>query len=59
VRAIGILAALVVSTLVSCTTAALTPEEIVPAFIAASQADTRTMHMEWQGTVATASQQTT
>lgn len=37
----------------ACSPPALTPEEIVPAFIAASQAATRTMHMEWQGTVAT------
>jgi hypothetical protein len=37
----------------ACSPAALAPEEIVPAFIAASQAGTRTMHMEWQGTVAT------
>ncbi len=33
----------------ACAPAALTPDQIVPAFIAASQADTRTMHMEWQG----------
>jgi hypothetical protein len=37
----------------ACSPAALAPGEIVPAFIAASQAATRTMHMEWQGTVAT------
>jgi hypothetical protein len=35
-----------------CAPAALTPDQIVPAFIAASQADTRTMRMEWEGTVA-------
>ncbi|MEO8625129.1 MAG: hypothetical protein ABI452_00365 [Candidatus Limnocylindrales bacterium] len=29
----------------------LTPDQIVPAFIAASQAETRQMHMEWHGTV--------
>jgi hypothetical protein len=56
-KAIGLMATLVVSgvgvsILGACTPAALTPEEIVPAFIAASQADTRTMRMEWQGTVA-------
>jgi hypothetical protein len=54
VKAIGLLAILVVSILVACTPAALTPEEIVPAFIAASQADARTMRMEWQGTMAIA-----
>lgn len=37
----------------ACSPAALAPEEIVPAFIAASQDAARTMHMEWQGTVAT------
>jgi hypothetical protein len=31
----------------------LNPEEIAPAFISASQDAARTMHMEWQGTVAT------
>jgi hypothetical protein len=31
--------------------AALNPDQIVPAFIAASQSDVRTMHMEWQGGV--------
>jgi hypothetical protein len=36
-----------------CSPAALAPEEIVPAFIAASQDAARTMHMEWRGTVAT------
>jgi hypothetical protein len=35
----------------ACAPAALTQDQIVPAFIAASQADTRTMHMDWQGTM--------
>ena len=37
-----------------CSPAALAPEEIVPAFIAASQDAARTMRMEWQGTMAIA-----
>ena len=44
-------AASTVFALIACTPAALSQEEIVPAFIAASQNETRTMHMEWQGTV--------
>jgi hypothetical protein len=40
-----------VLTLVACTPPALSPDQIVPAFIAASQADTRTMRMDWQGTL--------
>jgi hypothetical protein len=35
-----------------CSPVALAPEEIVPAFIAASQDAARTMRMEWQGTMA-------
>jgi hypothetical protein len=42
-------AALLVGALAGCNSTALTPGEIVPAFIAASQSATRTMHMEWQG----------
>lgn len=34
-----------------CAPAALTQDQIVPAFIAASQAGTRTMHVEWHGTM--------
>jgi hypothetical protein len=37
----------------ACSPAALTPEAIVPAFIAASQDELRTMHMEWHGTAVT------
>src|SRR5688572_29799392 len=48
------LAAATVLAVVACSPAALTPEQIVPAFITASQSGTRTMHMEWQGTLATA-----
>jgi len=47
-----LLLAATLSALGACSPAALTPDEIVPAFIAASQADTRTMRMEWQGTAA-------
>ena len=37
----------------ACNSAApLTAYQIVPAFIAASQSATRTMHMEWHGAVA-------
>ena len=35
----------------ACSPAALTADEIVPAFIAASQDELRTMRMEWQGTL--------
>jgi hypothetical protein len=48
-----LLLAATLSALGACSPAALTPDEVVPAFIAASQSDTRTMRMEWQGTVAT------
>lgn len=51
-RAVPLIAATVLA-VAACSPAALAPGEIVPAFIAASQAATRTMHMEWQGTVAT------
>ena len=44
-------ACLCAATAVACGSTTLTPEQIVPAFIAASQSDTRTMHMEWQGTM--------
>lgn len=47
----GCAAALLVGALTACNSTALTPDQIVPAFIAASQAATRTMHMEWQGTL--------
>ena len=45
------LAAAMVSVVVSgCgSTTTLTPDQIVPAFISASQDDARTLHMEWQG----------
>ncbi|MEA2675975.1 MAG: hypothetical protein QOJ81_116 [Chloroflexota bacterium] len=35
----------------ACAPAALTQDEILPAFISASQDETRAMHMEWQGTL--------
>ncbi|HUP83590.1 MAG TPA: hypothetical protein VM284_05300 [Candidatus Limnocylindria bacterium] len=49
----GHAAALVFVALTSaaCAPAALTAEQIVPAFVAASQDEARTMHMEWQGTL--------
>src|SRR5688572_3429537 len=35
----------------ACTPAALTPDEIVAAFVASSQDEARTMHVEWNGTI--------
>jgi hypothetical protein len=37
----------------ACAPAVLTPDEIVAAFVAASQDDARTMHMEWTGAIHT------
>jgi len=52
-RAVTVLVAACLSAalVLGCAPAALTQDQIVPAFIAATQADTRTMHMEWQGTM--------
>ncbi|MDL2335319.1 MAG: hypothetical protein QFC55_04745 [Chloroflexota bacterium] len=52
-RAVTVLICACLSALLAlaCAPAALTQEQIVPAFVAASQADSRTMHMEWQGTM--------
>lgn len=52
-RAVTVLIATCLSAALAlgCAPAALTQEQIVPAFIAASQGETRTMHMEWRGTM--------
>lgn len=53
-RASGIITLFAVATLGACAPAALAPDEIVPAFIAASQDAARTMRMEWRGTMSIA-----
>ncbi len=52
-RAVTFLVAACLSALLAlaCAPQALTQDQIVPAFIAASQAGTRTMHVEWHGTM--------
>lgn len=52
-RAVTVLVAACLSALLAlaCAPQALTQDQIVPAFIAASQAGTRTMHVEWHGTM--------
>jgi hypothetical protein len=51
VRATDVISLLALAALGGCAPAALTPDEIVPAFIAATQDAARTMRMEWQGTM--------